>query len=298
MKDLFDYTKERLLKHDEFKMNRDLLRGEIREIMQEIILPGLAGTDFFENNAFLGGTAIRMLYGLKRYSEDLDFTMKEDKIKEFSWGKYTNSIVEYGKSLGVTFQCEEDADKHGNKIVRIRSDSILEMINGKNIIPKMYTRSNQREKIEVKLETNFSINAFNDEMKIADFFGKSEIRILDISSLFAGKINAVLTREQTNLETHKKERIDKGRDWYDLVWYINKQVKPNYNFLSKKISYKGPFEGKIIKADAKWVKDELFRRLESLDYNKINSDITLITLKENRITLTKDILTEKINMLG
>jgi len=298
MNELFEYTKERLLKNDEFRRTRLFLENEIREIMQEVILPSLSDTDFFTNNVFTGGTALRMLYGLKRYSDDLDFTMKENKIETFNWEKYTSKIIEDGKKAGVIFNCEYDADSYGNKIARIKSDTLLEMISGKNIVPRAFTRKNQRGMITVKLETNYSTGSFNDETRIVDCFKKSEVRVFDIHSLFAGKINAALTREITDKETKLKKRADKGRDWFDLIWYIDREIRPNYIFLSGKLDYKGDFEGKHIQADRKWVKEALFKRMEGLNYEKLNEDIEAITLNENRIVLTKDLLIEKINKFG
>jgi len=298
MIDLFEYTKNKLIKNDEIRNNKGLFYSEIREIMQGVILPCLTETKFFDNNAFLGGTAIRMLYGLKRYSDDLDFTMKENKIADFSWKTYIDHLVEYGKGLDITFDCKEDKDKFGNKIIRIKSDSILEMLDGKNIVPDEFTNKNNRKKISIKLETNFAVNTFTDEMKSIGDDNKYKVRVFDLPSLFAGKINAILTREETNQKTGGKERVDHGRDWYDLVWYIDKRAKPNYNFLSDKLDYKGSFEGKHIKANLEWVKNELFNRMEGLDYNMLNLDIASITLKDYRIILNKELLTEKINILG
>ena len=298
MNELFEYTKERLLKNDEFKRIRGLLENEIREIMQEIILPSLSDTEFFKNNAFTGGTALRMLYGLKRYSDDLDFTMKENKIASFNWEKYTSKIVEDGKKLGLIFNCEYTTDSYGNKIAKIKSDTLLEMISGKNIVPRDFTRKNQRGMVAVKLETNYSTGNFNDEIRIVNSFKNSEVRVFDIHSLFAGKINAVLTREITNNKTKLKERTDKGRDWYDLIWYIDRKIIPNYDFLSSKLDCKGDFEGKHIQANRDWVKEAFFKRMEGLDYDKLNEDIEPITLKENRIFLTKELLIEKINLFS
>jgi len=296
MNNLFEYTKNRLMYNNELKKNPDLFHGELKEIMQEIILPILAEKDFFDNNAFQGGTAIRMLYGLKRYSDDLDFTMKENKIKEFSWKPFANHIIEYGKKIGIDFNCIENNDSFGNKILRIKSDSLLDMVHNKNIVPVAFTKKGNRKKIEIKLETNFSVNNFTDEVKDVDIFIKYKVRVFDLPSLFAGKLNAVLTREKFSSESHKKEKIDLGRDWYDLLWYINKGIKPNYNFLSDKLNYIGPFKDKNINADLEWVKNELLKRMEGLDYNILNRDIASITLKENRIILTKDLLTDKINL--
>jgi len=302
MIDVLEITKNRLSKNSELTKNYELFINEIREIMQELTLPCLSKNNFFDNNAFQGGTALRVLYGLKRYSKDLDFSMKENKINEFSWQTYINKIKEYGNTLGIKFDCKESKDKFGNVILRIKSDSILEMLDKmpdkEKIVPIEFTNKNNRKKASIKLETNYSVNTFNDEIKTVKYDTEYNIRAFDLPSLFAGKINAVLTREETNELTGNKEKIDNGRDWYDLVWYIDKGIKPNYSFLSDKINYKGPFAGKHIQTDVEWVKKELFYRMQDIDYNIINEDIASITLKENRIILTKDLLIEKINKFG
>jgi len=272
MMDLFEYTKNRIKDNEEIKNNKKLFYCEIREIMQEFILPCLVTNNFFDNNVFHGGTSLRILHGLKRYSEDLDFTMKENKISDFTWQPYINKIKSYGEKLGIKFDFKESKDKFGNVILRIKSDSILEMLDGKNIVPDEFTNKNNRKKISLKLETNYSVNTFKDEIKAVKYDTNYNIRIFDLPSLFAGKINAVLTREETNEETGKKERTDYGRDWYDLIWYIDKGIKPNYDFLSDKLDYKGPFKDNHIRADLDWVKNALLTRMQGLDFNieKIN----------------------------
>jgi len=285
MNNLLEYTIYRLQKTNEFKDNYYLFQCEIREIIQEILLPGLAQTDFFDNNVFQGGTALRVLYGLKRYSDDLDFTMKKDKISEFSWEYYAEKLKEYGAAFNIEFIFDFRGDKFGNKILEIRSDSLLEMIRNEHIVYDSYIITGEKNEIKVKMETNFSVNAFNFEEKIANNISECTVKVFDLPSLFAGKLNAILTRETTDVKTHVLGRTDKGRDWYDLTWYINKEVKPNFEFLSKKLDYKGPFAGKHIQADVKWVTNELFKRMGKLDYNKLNLDIKSITLPENRIVL-------------
>jgi len=144
MIDILEITKKKLNENGELTKDYELFQNEIREIMQELILPCLAKNNFFDNNAFQGGTALRILYGLKRYSKDLDFTMKENKINEFSWQLYIEKIKIYGEELGIKFDCKESKDKFGNVILRIKSDSILEMLDGKNIVPNEFTNNENR----------------------------------------------------------------------------------------------------------------------------------------------------------
>jgi len=71
----------------------------LREILQEIVLLGLYRAGFFDHAVFYGGTALRILYGLDRFSEDLDFSLlKADK--HFDLGVYEKSIVETLKTFG------------------------------------------------------------------------------------------------------------------------------------------------------------------------------------------------------
>src|SRR4026208_448949 len=77
----------------------------LKEIAQEIALMALARAGFFHTAAFQGGTCLRILYGLERLSEDLDFVL-EQPDKHFKWNKYINNIHEefelYGYKLEVT----------------------------------------------------------------------------------------------------------------------------------------------------------------------------------------------------
>lgn len=67
--------------------NEDQYRQAFKEVMQEIVLSGLSRGGFFEDAAFTGGTALRIIHGIKRFSEDLDFSLlKPDK--DFSFEGY------------------------------------------------------------------------------------------------------------------------------------------------------------------------------------------------------------------
>ena len=295
---LLEYLIKRIENNKELKNNEELFICEIREIMQEIIMPVLSKSDFFKDNVFLGGTAFRMVHDLKRYSEDFDFTMKDNKIKTFSWKTYADEIVKNGKNMGIDYFYKEEEDKFGNKILRIRSDSILAMLDGKGIVPDEFTNKGNRKKVKIKLETNFVINSFNDEIKT---FNGCNIRVFDLPSLFAGKINACLTREMTNPDTNKKEKVDHGRDWYDLIKYIEKNIEPNYKYLTDKLKNKGPFVEELKNVDLvdiKWVKRKLLERMEGLYYEKINKELKSITLEKNRVILDKKLLIDKINKFG
>ena len=77
----------------------------LREILQEIVLLGLSRAGFFEHALFYGGTALRILYGLDRFSEDLDFSLITPDAN-FDLSIYENTVIEALHSFGfeVTIQ--------------------------------------------------------------------------------------------------------------------------------------------------------------------------------------------------
>lgn len=78
----------------------------LREVLQEITLVGLWRGKFFEHAAFYGGTALRILYGLDRFSEDLDFTLLQSN-PHFTWAPYTKSIVDELHAYGFEVEMVE-----------------------------------------------------------------------------------------------------------------------------------------------------------------------------------------------
>ena len=67
--------------------NEDQYKQAFKEIMQEVVLCGLARSGFFDVAAFTGGTALRILHGIRRFSEDLDFSLLSPD-NDFSFEKY------------------------------------------------------------------------------------------------------------------------------------------------------------------------------------------------------------------
>jgi len=82
----------------------------IREITQEIVLAALGRTDFFREAAFQGGTCLRVLYGLDRFSEDLDFALKE-RNPDFTWGKYLGPVTEELAAYGYRIEIQDRSER-------------------------------------------------------------------------------------------------------------------------------------------------------------------------------------------
>jgi len=202
---------------DEYKpANQEDALQALREIMQEVALAGLQRSGFFEKAAFYGGTALRIFYGLNRYSEDLDFSLLEINPR-FSLDKYLAAIKKEFASLGMQVSVKEKLKTIQNNIESafLKSETIWKELVLENIIPQ--NGMNQVANIKIKLEIDTEPPpGFETEEKLLLKPFSCYIKCFALPDLFAGKMHALLFRKWKNNV--------KGRDWYDMEWYIKKGV--------------------------------------------------------------------------
>lgn len=206
--------------------NEEEIIAALREIMQEITLAGLSRTDFFENAAFYGGTALRIFYGLNRYSEDLDFSLLKSN-SDFSLEPYFKAVLDEFKSLGLTVSIKEKKKTTQTTIdsAFLKAETIWKEIILEDIIKETGVTSNKTLKIKIEVDTRPPLN-FNIEEKLLIRPFSFYVKCFSKSSLFAGKMHALLYRKWKN-------RV-KGRDWYDLEWYIKRGIPLDVNhFLAR-----------------------------------------------------------------
>jgi predicted nucleotidyltransferase component of viral defense system len=205
---------------EEYKpRNQQEAKDGLREIMQEIALAGLSRAGFFEKAAFYGGTALRIFYGLDRFSEDLDFSLLATD-PEFSLTKYQDAIIAEFNALGmqVSIREKQKTTKTSIESAFLKSETIWKELVLENIIPQsgLNDVANITIKIEVDSEPPLG---FDTEEKLLLKPFSFYVKCLTLPNLFAGKMHALLFRKWgTNV---------KGRDWYDMEWYIRKGVKLN-----------------------------------------------------------------------
>ena len=184
----------------------------LREILQEIVLLGLYRAGFFDHAVFYGGTALRILYGLDRFSEDLDFSLlKADK--HFDLGVYEKSIVETLKTFGFEVNIQLKNQEGIIESAFLKGNTAQHLLNIKapeDVIAKY--GQGRLVKIKFEVDTQPPLD-FKSEKKTQLLPAPFMIHSMRLSSLFAGKIHAILCRNWTSRP--------KGRDWYDLVWYIS-----------------------------------------------------------------------------
>lgn len=237
--------------------NREEAKDALREIMQEIALAGLNRAGFFEKAAFYGGTALRIFYGLDRFSEDLDFSLLA-RNPDFSLEKYQNAIVSEFAALGMQVSITEKKKTIKNNInsAFLKSETIWKELVLEEIIPQNGLKEVANIKIKIEVDIEPPLGFVTEEKLLLQPFS-FYVKCLSLPDLFAGKMHALLFRKWgTNV---------KGRDWYDMEWYIKKGYEFNLDhFLLRAID------------SGDWKKDKIseteFRALLSEKIDKVKLD--------------------------
>lgn len=237
----------------------------VREILQEIALVGLWNGKFFEHAAFYGGTALRILYGLDRFSEDLDFTLL-DTQRPFSWHLFEEHVVEALSGYGFKASFIE---KKKTMETPIRSaflktntrHALLQIGTSHLTSPELHPDALIRIKVEID---SHPTPGFDTETIYLRLPSPLPIRALTKSSLFAGKTHAALYRSW-------KKRV-KGRDWYDLVWFLRQGIPLNGPYLQACMHATGSFPAHETLSEEK-LKQLLCDRIASIDLTAAKDDV-------------------------
>lgn len=230
----------------------------IREITQEVALSALGRTDFFKYAVLQGGTCLRIFYGLNRFSEDMDFILKEAD-RDFQLTPHLKALSEELLAYGYNIEIVD----RSNADIAIRKAFIKDDSIGKVLQLKHSGKTGPLRKTRIKFEvdTNPPLGS-NFEMKYVDFPFVSSVTVQDKASLFASKIHALLCREYI-----------KGRDWYDFIWYTSQSVEINYQFLASALKQQGPWQRQNIQVDLDWCIKQFRDKITSIDWNATKEDI-------------------------
>ena len=232
----------------------------LKEVFQEIALLGLYHGGFFEKAAFYGGTALKILYGLPRFSEDLDFTLLQ-KSSDFDIEQYFDSIIDEFEALGIKIKIAKKVKKkfssnitsaflkNGTSIhtLKIQANDLENILDG--------VHSGKKLKIKFEVDVNPSLK-FQTESKTLLLPKTFNIISMTLPNLYAGKMHAVLCRKW-------KTRV-KGRDWYDFEWYVKRNTSLNLEHLQKRMHESDDLD-KSTKLDEKLFKKLMYKRIDELD---------------------------------
>ena len=222
-----------------------------QEVMQKIALAGLSRGGFFKHAAFYGGTCLRLFHQLPRYSEDMDFTLRE-KNSDIHLEDFFPYIIEEFHLAGheVVIQ-KKDKKMFG----RVESAFLKENTEVFDI--KFQTKKTVKVKIE--LDTDPPLGFETEYLPLSRPY-PFVVRCVVLSDLYAGKMHALLYRNW-------KTRV-KGRDWYDFQWYVANRVPLNFEHLQKRIR---EFNDEDITKER--FMEMLHEKLSSTDIESVKQDV-------------------------
>jgi predicted nucleotidyltransferase component of viral defense system len=237
----------------------------LREIIQEIALLGLWRGKFFEHGAFYGGTALRILYALDRFSEDLDFSLLLPN-QSFDMQPYLNAVERELLAFGFQVRTEIKEKRPDTSIqsafVKANTLESLLVISASDSVVGS-THAEKLLKIKVEIDTN-PPSDFRVESKYLLKPFPFAVRTYSLPDLFAGKMHAILCRKWRN-------RV-KGRDWYDLVWFLANHPRLHLAHLEQRMRQSGHYLEEAALTQQKLL-TILHTTIERLNINQAKQDV-------------------------
>jgi len=248
----------------EAKSVGDAVRA-LREIIQEVALLGLWRAKFFEHAAFYGGTALRILYGLDRFSEDLDFSLLAPS-PDFKLARYTASLEEELLAFGFNVRVEMV-----DKAVASAVQSAFLKANTRNELLVIEAEAGftgqvaagQILKVKIEVDTD-PPPEFTTSTRYLLQPIPFAVRSYSLPDLFAGKMHALLFRKWKN-------RV-KGRDWYDFVWYAANHPRLHLAHLEQRMRQTGHWRGEEPLSSGAF-RELLFDTIDRVDINQARHDV-------------------------
>ncbi len=238
-------------------------RNMAREFLQAQILQALQDNGAFADWAFVGGTALRFLYRLPRYSEDLDFS----RVETAQDANFERHMMAVQRALSAqAYDVEVNA--------RTRATVASAHVKFRGLLFEIGVSPHRDEvfMVKVEIDTNPPAGAAT-ETRLLRRFVLLNLHHYDRGSLLAGKLHAVITRKYT-----------KGRDLYDLAWYLadDSWPPPNLLQLNNALRQTGwnepPLTGDTWRA-------VLAKRLESVSWAQAQQDVSPFLEREQDLSL-------------
>ena len=245
--------------------NQGSVHKALAETIQAVTLLGLSRTDFFSHAAFYGGTALRLLYNLDRFSEDLDFSLLKPE-KSFQLAFYLESLKDEMRAFGFNVEIES-REKGMNTPIEsafIKADTRMHIIKAgtpEAIVKRIHKNALCKVKLEIDTDpppkAEFEVRYIDDPVPFS-------VRVYSGPALLAGKIDAVLYRGWQN-------RV-KGRDWYDFAFLVRKKVPLLLHHLEARFRQRGVYTDQAPLSPDQCM-EMIARRIESVDFASARADV-------------------------
>lgn len=249
----------------------------LREILQQTALLGLFRHQFFEHAVFYGGTALRILYGLDRYSEDLDFSLLKPN-PDFNFAPFLEGmhreLEAMGFDLDVIVRKKNSETGIWSAFLKANTFSLLLSIHGKTKISGIHPE----QKIQIKLEIDTDPPLAHLPLESKLVMNPVPFYVVTYASvdLFAGKMHAALCRNW-------QKRV-KGRDWYDLIWYIQSHIPVNLPHLRERMRQTQHLQSEE-RLGEKELLERLHKRIDEIDWESAKADVAMFIADKSRLDI-------------
>ncbi|MCX7037989.1 MAG: nucleotidyl transferase AbiEii/AbiGii toxin family protein [Spirochaetes bacterium] len=234
----------------------------LREVIQEIMLLALWRAKFFERTAFYGGTALRILHGLDRFSEDLDFSLL-GADPHFQLEAYFDAVNRELVAFGLEPTMEQSRGTGAIESAFAKMNTLQSLI-AVGVSERIRRSVQSNRLIKIKLEVDVDPpGSFSTEAKYVLEPVPFAVRTFALGSLFAGKVHALLARRWVNRA--------KGRDWYDFVFFVSRGVPLDMRHLEARLRKSGHWtEGTL---DVTGVQGMLSDVIEKVDLDAAKEEV-------------------------
>lgn len=256
--------------------NAEVKLNMLREFLQCLVLKFIEEKGFFRNIAFVGGTALRFLYGLRRFSEDMDFSLIAGN--DFNFSSFVSALAMAFGEWNLDMEAREKSAQivHG---AFLKFPGIMHDVG-------ISGRKNQKLLIKIEVDSN-PPKGWRTEASFSQKYFPVNILHYDKPSLCAGKLHAALYRQYA-----------KGRDFYDLMWFMGGETTPNFVQLENAIYQT---TGKKESLNMRLIGNMLLKKFGEVDFQKIREELMRFLEDKNEVRyVTRENLEQMVkkNCLG
>lgn len=239
---------------NEEKLNR------AREILQILCLKIMHDKGYTNKLSFVGGTALRLIFNLRRFSEDLGFSLVNKK--DYDFNELCSELILQFKLFGFTMDTKPEQERTVHSAM-LKFEGLLKEIG-------LSALKGQKLSIKLEIDTN-PPSGWHLENTIVNKFYMFNVSHFDLSSMYATKLHACFYRKYL-----------KGRDFYDLIWYLGKRIKPNFILLNNAIKQT---QGHNPGIDEGNFKSFLLEKIQTIDLSAAKKDVERFLEDKSELSL-------------